>query len=148
MKKRQPTRRKAPKQAPTPPLDWLMPLEQPTPIQRAHQHFATARLSGSSSASAAILTVTSPEEIPAALAQGKPVLIDIPAFQWRASWLATIQKWSRSLAWWLVPFLAAWWLSHWLDAQLPNQDYIVPDWAKFNFLRQPDHKVILSPHEE
>jgi hypothetical protein len=39
----------------------------------------------------AFLTVTRLEEIPAGLAQGKPV-IDIPEFQWRLSWLATVQK--------------------------------------------------------
>jgi hypothetical protein len=96
----------------------------------------------------ALLTVTRPEEIPAALAQGRPVLIDIPAFQWRASLLATVQKWGGKLVWWIVKFLAAWWLAQWLNAQLPTKDYLVPDWAKFNFVRQPDHKVILSPHEE
>jgi hypothetical protein len=98
------------------------------------------------------LLVTHPEQIPAALAQGiterKPVLIDIPAFQWRASLLATVQKWGGKFGWWLILFLVGWWLSHWLDAQLPNQYYPVPDWAKFDFLRQPDHKIILSPHEE
>jgi hypothetical protein len=101
--------------------------------------------------SPAVLLVTHPGQIPAALSQGKPVLIDIPAFQWRASLLATILKWGGR---WLVGFLAAWWMGHWLDAQLPNKDYVVPDWAKFNFeRRQPDNKVILnpyipSPHEE
>src|SRR5262249_43594216 len=71
-----------------------------------------------------IVTVTSPEQIPAALAQGKPVLIDIPAVQWRLSWLVTIAKW---VGMWLVGFLMHWWLGHWLDAQLPNKDYLVPD---------------------
>jgi hypothetical protein len=112
-----------------PPLDWLTPLEQPTPIQSAHQHFATAHLSASSSASAAILTVTRPEEIPAALAQGKPVLIDIPAFQWRASWLASIQKWGGKLGWWFFNFLATFLLTQWLNAQGVS----VPDWAKLIF---------------
>jgi hypothetical protein len=90
------------------------------------------------------LVVTRPEEIPAALAQGKPVLIDIPAFQWRASILATIQKWGGDFAWWLVKLLAGLLLTQWLLAQ----GLSVPDWAKFNFVRQPDNKVILSPHEE
>jgi len=97
---------------------------------------------------AAFLTVTRPEEIPAALAQGiterKPVLIDIPAFQWRASLLATVQKWSGEFGWWLVKALATLLLGQWLLAQ----GLSVPDWAKFNFVRQPDNKVILSPHEE
>ena len=101
--------------------------------------------------SPAVLLVTSPQQIPAALAQGlsqrQPVLIDIPAFQWRASWLATIRKWGGQLGWWLVNLLATFLLTQWLKAQLPNSGY-VPDWAKFNFLRQPDNKVILSPHEE
>jgi hypothetical protein len=92
----------------------------------------------------AIVTVTRPEEIPAALAQGKPVLIDIPAVQWRLKLLATILKWGGM---WLVGFLTHWWLGHWLDAQLPNKDYLVPDWAKFHLEpRQPDNKVILRPH--
>jgi hypothetical protein len=140
-------RKRSRKQAPptsTPPLDWQMPLSQPTPIR------ATVHFSGSSgfSASAAILTVTRPEEIPTALAQGiaerRPVLIDIRAFQWRASVLATVQKWGGSFAWWLVKLLATFLLTQWLLAQGVS----VPDWAKFNFLRQPNHKVILSPHEE
>jgi hypothetical protein len=99
----------------------------------------------------ALLIVTRPEEIPATLAQGlaqrQPVLINIPDFQWRLSLLATIRKWGGRLAWWLVSFLATFLLTQWLKAQLPNSNY-VPDWAKFNFLRQPDNKVILSPHEE
>ena len=55
-----------------------------------------------------LLTVTRPEEIPAALAQGKPVLIDIAAVQWRLSWLAAIAKWGGM---WLVGFLMHWWLA-------------------------------------
>src|SRR5215831_16631990 len=94
-----------------------------------------------------VLLVTRPQQIPAALAQGKPVLIDIPAVQWRLSLLATIRKWGGWLALWMINFLATFLLTQWLKAQLPNSDY-VPDWAKFNFLRQPDNKVILSPHEE
>jgi hypothetical protein len=94
--------------------------------------------------SPAVLLVTRPEEIPAALAQGRPVLIDIPAFQWRASLLATVQKWGGEFGWWLVKTLAALLLTQWLLAQ----GLSVPDWAKFNFVRQPDNKVILSPHEE
>jgi len=103
-----------------------------------------------------VLLVTSPQQIPAALAQGKPVLIDIPAVQWRLSWLATLATilgWN-GLGGWLISFLAAWWLGMWLEAQLPNKDYLVPDWTKFHFeRRQPDNKVILnpyipSPHEE
>jgi hypothetical protein len=105
-------------------------------------HSASAVFAGSGSL--AILRVTRPEEIPSALAQGKPVLIDIPAFQWRASLLATIQKWGGSFAWWLVKLLAGLLLTQWLLAQ----GLSVPDWAKFNFVRQPDNKVILSPHEE
>lgn len=94
--------------------------------------------------SPAVLLVTRPEEIPAALAQGKPVLIDIPAFQWRLSLLATVQKWGGSFAWWLVNLLATLLLTQWLLAQ----GLSVPDWAKFKFERQPDNKVILSPQEE
>jgi len=95
--------------------------------------------------------VTRPEEIPAALAQGKAVLIDIPAVQWRLSWLATIAKLGGM---WLVGVLAHLWLGMWLDAQLPYKDYLVPDWTKFHLeRRQPDSKIILnpyipSPHEE
>jgi hypothetical protein len=109
-------------------------------------HSAAAQFAGTStfSASAAILTVTRPEEISAALAQGKPVLIDIPAFQWRLSLLATVQKWGGKFGKWLFNFLATFLLTQWLLAQ----GLSVPDWAKFNFVRQPDHKVILSPHEE
>jgi hypothetical protein len=112
---------------------------------------ATMHVTESPDSFSAIFTVTRIEEIPAALAQGKPVLIDIPAVQWRLSLLATILKWGGK---WLIGFLAAWWLGHWLDAQLPNKDYVVPDWTKFNFeRRQPDNKIILnpyipSPHEE
>src|SRR5262245_4931871 len=98
--------------------------------------------------SPAVLLVTSAQQIPAALAQGiaerRPVVIDIPAFQWRAS---LVQKWSGKLAWWLFNLLATWLLTQWLDAQLPTKDY-APEWAIFNFLRQPDHKIILSPNEE
>jgi hypothetical protein len=114
------------------------------------QQFAAANLAGTSSfiASAAILTVTRPEEIPAALAQGKPVLIDIPAVQWRLSLLATVRKWGGKLAWWIFNLLATWLLTQWLYAQLPTKDYLGPDWAKFNFERQPDNKVILRPQEE
>src|SRR5262249_22657007 len=90
--------------------------------------------------SPAVLLVTRPEELPAALAQGKPVLIDIPAVQWRLSLLATVQKWGGKLAWWIVNLLATFLLTQWLRAQLPNSDY-VPDWAKFNFQRQPDNKI-------
>jgi hypothetical protein len=121
--------------------------------ERAHP--ATAVFAGSGSLTALLLTVTRPEEIPAALAQGlaqrQPVLINIPAFQWRLSWLATlatILKWSGKFGWWLVDALAKFWLGFWLSAQLPNKDYVVPEWTKFNFVRQPDNKVILSPHEE
>jgi hypothetical protein len=95
-----------------------------------------------------VLLVTRPEEIPAALAQGKPVLIDIPAFQWRASLLATVQG-AGKLGWWIFKLLATLLLTQWLNAQFPNtKDYLIPDWAKFNFQRQPDNKIILSPHEE
>src|SRR5919204_4988101 len=87
-------------------------------------HSASAVFAGSGSL--AILRVTRPEEIPSALAQGKPVLIDIPAFQWRASLLATIQKWGGDFAWWLVKLLAGFLLTQWLLAQGVS----VPDWAK------------------
>jgi len=50
----------------------------------------------------------------------------------------------RDFAWWLVKLLAGLLLTQWLLAQ----GLSVPDWAKFNFLRQPDNKIILSPHEE
>ena len=104
-----------------------------------------------------VLLVTSPQQIPAALAQGKPVLIDIPAVQWRLSWLATLAAilgWTGKFGLWLVGVLAHLWLGMWLDAQLPYKDYLVPDWTKFHLeRRQPDSKVILnpyipSPHEE
>jgi hypothetical protein len=108
---------------------------------------ATMHLTESPDSFSAILMVTRVEEIPAALAQGKPVLIDIPAFQWRLSLLAAIRKWGGKLGWWIFKLLATWLLTQWLNAQLPNNDY-APDWAKFNFLRQPDNKVILSPPEE
>jgi hypothetical protein len=67
--------------------------------------------------SPAVLLVTSLQQIPAALAQGKPVLIDIPAVQWRLSLLATIQEWGGSLGWWLVKLLATFLLTQWLSAQ-------------------------------
>jgi len=92
----------------------------------------------------AFLTVTNPQQIQAALAQGKPVLIDIPAVQWRLRLLARVQTWGGDFAWWLVKLLAGLLLTQWLLAQ----GLSVPDWAKFNFLRQPDNKIILSPHEE
>ena len=118
---------------------------------------ATAGFVGSGSLTALLLTVTRPEEIPAALAQGKPVLIDIPAVQWRLSWLAklaAILGWTGNFGLWLVGVLAHLWLGMWLDAQLPTKDYLVPEWTKFHLERwQSDHKVILnpyipSPHEE
>jgi hypothetical protein len=114
---------------------------------------ATMHVTESPDSFSAIFTVTRIEEIPAALAQGKPVLIDIPAVQWRLSLLARIQKWGGKLAWWIVNLLATFLLTQWLKAQLPNSD-VVPDWTKFNFeRRQPDNKIILnpyipSPHEE
>jgi hypothetical protein len=92
------------------------------------------------------LAVTRAEEIPAALAQGKPVLIDIPAVQWRLSLLATLQKWGGKLGWWIINLLATLLVTQLLKVQLPNSDY-VPDWAKFNVHRQPDNKIILSSHE-
>jgi hypothetical protein len=64
-----------------------------------------------------LLTVTRPEEIPAALAQGKPVLIDIPAVQWRLRLLATAQAWGGDFAWWLVKHLAGLLLTQWLLGQ-------------------------------
>jgi hypothetical protein len=111
-------------------------------------HLATAVFAGSGSLTALLLTVTRPEEIPAALAQGKPVLIDIPAVQWRLRWLATVQEWGGSLVWWLVKLFATLLLTQWFNAQMPTKDFLIPDWAKFDFLRQPDNKIILSPHEE
>ena len=120
-------------------------------------HPATAVFAGSGSLTALLLTVTRPEEIPAALAQGKPVLIDIPEVQRRLAWLATLATilgWSGKFGLWLVGVLAHLWLGMWLDAQLPYKDYLVPDWTKFHLERQqPDNKVILnpyipSPHEE
>jgi len=94
-----------------------------------------------------VLLVTRPQQIPAALAQGKPVLIDIPAVQWRLSWLATLAAilgWTGKFGLWLVGVLAHLWLGMWLDAQLPYKDYLVPDWTKFHLeRRQPDSKVIL-----
>jgi len=104
-----------------------------------------------------VLLVTRPQQIPAALAQGKPVLIDIPAVQWRLSWLATLAAilgWTGKFGLWLVGVLAHLWFCMWLDAQLPYKDYLVPDWTKFHLeRRQPDSKIILnpyipSPHEE
>jgi hypothetical protein len=98
---------------------------------------------------AAILTVVRVEEIPAALSQrSNPVLIDIPEVQRRLSWLAPVQKWGGRLGRWIFNFLATWLLTQWLNAQLPNKDFLIPDWAKFNFERQPDNKVILKPLEE
>src|SRR6516162_536953 len=52
--------------------------------------------------------------------------------------------WGGRFGWWLLDFLVKVLLTQWLLAQGVS----VSDWAKFNFLRQPDHKVILSPHEE
>jgi hypothetical protein len=99
--------------------------------------------------SPAVLLVTRPEEILPALSQHRPVLIDIPTVQWRLSLLATIGKYGGKLAWWFISLvLAPWLLTSWLDAQLPNKDYLVPDWAKFHFQRQPDNKVIIIPIEE
>ena len=95
-----------------------------------------------------VLLVTRPEEILPALSQGKPVLIDIPAVQRRLSILATVQKWGGSSGRWLISFLAGWLLGMWLDVNLPDKNRIIPDWAKFNFQRQPDKKVIITPIEE
>src|SRR5438034_4834727 len=80
-------------------------------------HPAGAVFAGSGSL--ALLTVTRPEEIPSALAQGRPVLIDIPAFQSRASLLATVQAGGK-LGWWIFKWLAALLLTQWLNAQFPN----------------------------
>jgi hypothetical protein len=62
--------------------------------------------------------------------------------------LAPVQKWGGRLGWWIFRVLATWLLTQWLNAQLPNKDFLIPDWAKFNFERQPDNKVILRPLEE
>ena|SRR6516165_12030722 len=97
-----------------------------------------------------VLLVTRPEEILPALSQCKPVLIDIPAVQWRLSILATlarIKKYGGVLAFWLFLGLAHWLLNSWLDANVPDKTHIFPDWAKFNFQRQPDNKVIITPIE-
>ena len=111
-------------------------------------HYAGVQIATHSTI-AAFLTVVRVEEIPAALSQrSNPVLIDIPEVQRRLSWLAPVQKWGGRLGRWIFNFLATWLLTQWLNAQLPNKDYLVPDWAKFNLQRQPDNKVILSPHEE
>ena len=106
-------------------------------------HFVRPR-----AASPLVLLVTRPEDILPALSQGKPVLIDIPAFQWRLSILARAQKWGGSLGRWLISLLLGWMLTNWLDANLPDKNHPVPDWAKFNFQRQPDNKVIITPIEE
>jgi hypothetical protein len=124
---------------------------------RPTAHSISAVFAGSGSLTANAILVTRPEEIPAALAQGKPVLIDIPAVQWRLAWLATLATilgWSGKFGLWLVDVFAKLWLGMWLNAQLPNKDYLVPDWTKFHLeRRQSDSKVILnpyipSPHEE
>jgi hypothetical protein len=93
----------------------------------------------------ALLTVTRPEDIPAALAQGKPVLIDILAVQWGLRSLATVQKWSGKLGWWIVKVIATWLIIQWLNAQVPNTGLPFPDWAKFHLELHGD-KVIVSPH--
>jgi hypothetical protein len=62
----------------------LPPFQTDPRTQKLPDQLAT-RPVGSVQGSPAVLLVTSLEAIPAALAQGKPVLIDIPAFQWRAS---------------------------------------------------------------
>ena len=130
---------------PEPPFQTDMRSQRLPPRPQAHSVSAVFAGTGSLTA---ILTVTRPEEIPTALAQGRPVLIDIPAFQWRLSLLATVRKWGGKLAWWIFNLLATWLLTQWLNAQLPDKGYLIPDWAKFNFQRQPDNKIILSPHEE
>jgi len=94
----------------------------------------------------ALLVVTRLEAISAALAQRRPILIDIPAVQWRLRLLARVQGWGGRLAGWLFDFLATFLLSMWLTSQLHN--FSIPDWARFNFLSQPDNKVILTPLEE
>ena len=95
----------------------------------------------------AFLTVTNPQQIQAALAQGKPVLINIPAVQWGLRSLATVQHWSGKLGWWIVKVIATWLIIQWLNAQLPNTGLPFPDWAKFHLELHGD-KVIVSPHEE
>jgi len=130
---------------------------QALPPQTTHHQVAVNVMS----VSVALLTVTRPGEIPAALAQGlsqrRPVLIDIPEVQRRLAWLATLATilgWSGKFGLWLVDVFAKLWLGMWLNAQLPTKDYLVPDWTKFHLERQqPDNKVILnpyipSPHEE
>jgi hypothetical protein len=103
-------------------------------------------------AMAAILTVVRPEEIPAALSQhSNPVLIDIPEVQWRLSWLAyckTAAKLGGRFGWWVCKVLATILLTQWVNAHLPIQDHLFPDWLKFNFERQPDNKIILRPPQQ
>jgi hypothetical protein len=99
-----------------------------------------------------VSVVTRPEEIPAALAQGKPVLIDIPTIQWGLSGLKTVQGWSGTLVWWIVRVIATWLIIQWLNAQVPNTGLPFPDWAKLH-LETHGGKVIVnpyipSPHEE
>jgi hypothetical protein len=100
----------------------------------------------------ALLTVTRPEDLPAALAQGKPVLIDISKIQWGLRWLKTVQGWSGTLGWFIVKVIVTWLIIQWLNAQVPNTGLPFPDWAKFNLETHGD-KVIInpnipSPHEE
>jgi len=101
---------------------------------------------------AAIVTVTRPEEIPAALAQRQPVLIDIPAVQWGLRRLKTVQGWSGTLGWFIVKVIVTWLIIQWLNAQVPNTGLPFPDWAKLHLETHGD-KVIVnpyipSPHEE
>jgi hypothetical protein len=96
--------------------------------------------------------VTSPQQIPAALAQGRPVLIDISAVQWGLRRLKTVQGWSGTLGWFIVKVIVTWLIIQWLNAQVPNTGLPFPDWAKLHLETHGD-KVIVnpyipSPHEE
>jgi hypothetical protein len=93
-------------------------------------HSAGAHLPGAGSLATDAVVVTRPEDIPAALAQGKPVLIDIPAVQWGLRSLATVQKWSGKLGWWIVKVIATWLIIQWLNAQVPNTGPSLPRLGK------------------
>jgi len=99
-----------------------------------------------------IVTVTRPEQIQAALAQGKAVLIDIPAVQWGLRRLKTVQGWGGKLGGFIIKAIVTWLIIQWLNAQVPKTGLPFPDWAKLPLGTHGD-KVILnpyipSPHEE
>jgi hypothetical protein len=118
---------------------------------RPTAHSASAVFAGSGSL-IGLLTVTRPEEIPTALAQRQPVLIDIPAVQWGLRRLKTVQGWGGTLGWFIVKVIVTWLIIQWLNAQVPNTGLPFPDWAKLHLETHGD-KVIVnpyipSPHEE